>query len=180
MPTDAQDLETASLILGDWAEIKAAPVLPPELVLEILIRHKRASWWTVNTAYSVGDLIVPPTRTGRLYCCTQPGTSQLTTRAYDDWPLTGGLSFYDGTSSPALIWEECGSDSILAYNPLNENQINVYDIISAARECWQKKARISTQFIQTGDLAFQQVHAHCVAMIEKFVPRKFPSRVFRA
>ncbi len=177
MATDSEDRDAAYDILEEWAQASVAPILSPTDLDLILERHKRATRWSATTAYGVGQLMIPPTRNGRVYRCIQPGTS-TDSRSYLEFP-TSGIAWGDGTSDPILLWEDCGPDFVLSYD-MDASHVNVYDIISAAKECWKMKRRKTTQFIQAGDLNFQQVHEHCVAEEARFSPKTFQSRVMRA
>ena len=54
-----------------------------------------AAAWVANTAYALGDIVVPTTLNGYWYECTTAGTSHATTEP--TWPTTVGGTVTDGT-----------------------------------------------------------------------------------
>jgi len=52
--------------------------------------------WVANTAYSLGDIVVPTTLNGFWYECTTPGTSHATDEP--TWPTTEGGTVTDGAT----------------------------------------------------------------------------------
>lgn len=67
--------------------------------------------WQKNTAYSVGDTILPIPENGYYYTATRAGTSGSTQPI---WPTTIGQSVYDGGSLfTAVFWDCAGLVSII-------------------------------------------------------------------
>ncbi len=60
--------------------------------------------WLANTAYALGDIVIPTTNNGFWYECTTAGTSGA---AEPTWPITEGLTVTDNT----VVWT-CRSSSI--------------------------------------------------------------------
>lgn len=162
--SDATDRIVAIKLVMDRVQPDAAPKLTQgEIDLEV-DRAKLVSTWTVNTAYSLGAAIVPPTRNGQVYVSTTPGTSSAVAHAYTSWRD----GFSEGGSDPRLTWEEVGTD---VFNPgILGAERNIYDINRAARECWLMKARKASQIIDDGDVSFAQLRDNCLKEAEKFKP----------
>lgn len=176
--SDATDRVIALKWVQDFVQYDTEPKLTQgEIELE-LDRAKIASVWQVNTAYSIGAVVVPETRNGHSYECVQPGTSQGTARSYFDWPTPTGMVFGDGSSSPQLLWNECGTDRFNPSVPGAEH--NVFDIGAATKACWLIKARRCTPFINDGDLSFESIRKNCLEEAARFHPFYRPVRVVRA
>lgn len=74
----------------------------------VVVTHKEgddASGWVANTAYVLGDYIIPTTPNGRFYKCTTAGTSAAVTEP--TWPTTLGATVADGAG--ALVWTDMGT-----------------------------------------------------------------------
>lgn len=156
--SDAADRIVAIKAVSDLVQPDTAPTLTiGEVELEV-DRAKLVTTWTTNTAYGISDVVVPVVRNNHCYECVRPGTSQTTTRAYDDWPCDHGLVFSDGISSPRLIWREVGTDR---FNPrIFRAERNIYDIERAAKALARIKMTRCAQFIEDGDASFQQMYDH--------------------
>jgi len=166
--TDLSDRTVAIKAVMDRVQPDAAPQLSQgEIELEV-DRAQLASVWQADTAYSIGQIIVPPTRNGHSYTVTQPGTSGSVALTYSQWLTRAESSFPEGASNPRLTWEEIGDD---IFNPsIFGAERNVYDINRAARECWKLKARKASQFVDDGDTSFEQMYKHCVEQAQMFIP----------
>src|SRR5437870_13103363 len=136
--SDATDRASALERLLEFSQPGIAPTLTTgtetDEVETILDRNKRASTWAVNTAYKVGDVIMPPIRNGHRYRCVRPGTSQATDPGYYFWSLTSGITMQDGVSNPILTWQEDGPEFA-----------NIYDVRQATYECWSLRASKAAQ-----------------------------------
>ncbi len=62
-----------------------------------------AVMWTINTAFVLDDLVVPPVANGHKYKCTVAGTSHASTEPI--WPTGAGSTVVDGT----VTWTEDGA-----------------------------------------------------------------------
>lgn len=175
--SDETDKGNALEEVANRVQMDVVPVISfPELETEV-DRARIARTWAASTSYSIGDRVVPVVRNGHFYEAVQPGTSQSGAKAYTDWPPVSGLQFIDGSSDPVLTWAEGGDD---LFNPtIFGLERNIYDVSRAARNLWLMKARKATQFIQAGDLSFQQVYDHCVEQAEKFYPWHRTVRIVR-
>ena len=165
--SDAQDRLVAIKCVMD-----AIQEIVPELStgeIELAVdRSRLATTWTANTAYKVGDVIVPAVKNGHAYECIQPGTSQSEPRDYQSWIVTKGVHLSEGTSTPPLIWEEVGSD---LFNPcIAGAERNIYDIQGAAKKLWGIRMAQTAQWLQDGDVSFQQAYEHCKEMFNMFRP----------
>lgn len=145
-----------------------------EIELEV-DRARLVTVWQPNTAYKIGDVIVPAVRNGHCYQCIQPGTSKAGSYLYTDWPQSFGWTFGDGNTDPQLLWEECGHDR---FNGLIAGaETNIYDIGKAAQQCWLIKARKVSEFVDEGDTADEQLYKHCMEQAALFRPFSRPARV---
>lgn len=175
--SDVTDKIVAIKAVADRVQPGTAPELSfGELVLEV-DRAQIARTWTVNTAYNIGDIVVPAIRNGHYYEVTQPGTSQGSALSYTDWPIYTGGTRGDGSSDPQLIWEEAGSD---VFNPgIFGAERNVYDISRAIRRCCEMKAARSIELIDIGDAAMSQLRDRWLAEAEKYHPFRRPITLVR-
>ncbi len=62
-----------------------------------------AVMWTINTAFILDDIVVPPVANGHKYKCTVAGTTHAS--AEPVWPLGAGAAVVDGT----VTWTEDGA-----------------------------------------------------------------------
>ncbi len=67
--------------------------------------------WAASTAYTVGQMISPPSANGHFYQCTVAGTSGAT--APSSWP-TDGSTFTDG----GVTWQDMGTQTSLGTTAL--------------------------------------------------------------
>lgn len=74
---------------------------PTGLYIGLILATK--GYWQANTAYVVGDTIVPTNANGRIYTCTTAGTSGGTEPT---WPTTEGATANDG----AAVFTEASLD----------------------------------------------------------------------
>lgn len=72
-----------------------------------------ATLWAATTAYTLGNLIQPPTPNGWVYKCTTAGTSSGTAPT---WPLSVGSTVTDGT----VTWT-----NYMPYHPATEIQVSL-------------------------------------------------------
>lgn len=165
--SDAQDRIVAIKAVQDCVQEIVPELSAGEIELAV-DRSKLASTWTTNTAYKTGDVIVPAMKNGHVYQCIYPGTSQAEPHSYDQWLTTRGVILVEGTNSPALQWEEAGSD---LFNPcIAGAERNVYDIYGAAKKLWGIRMAQTAQWLQDGDVSFQQAYEHCKEMFNMFRP----------
>jgi hypothetical protein len=164
--SDATDRIVAIKAVSDLIQPDVAPTLTTgEVELEV-DRAKLASTWAVNTVYSASKVIV--VGNGHAYQVVQSGTSQATALSVNDWPAYNGAMFGDGNSSPQLQWREIGT---AAFNPrISGAEFNVYDIERAAKALARIKMVRCAQFIQDGDVSFQQMYDHWKEQWEYFRP----------
>ena len=125
----------------------------------IVNRHRRATIWTANTLYKVGQRVQPTTANGHFYQCVAAGTSDA---EEPDWTPREGSQFYEFASD--LIWRECAIDV----------DGNLFNTRNAIHECWALKAAKSAgQFdvsIDQQKWNRSQIHAHCLQMARSFYP----------
>jgi hypothetical protein len=175
--SDVTDKVVAIKAVIDRVQPDTAPTLTfGEVALEV-DRAQLAKTWTVNTAYNIGDIIVPAIRNGHYYECVQPGTSQGSVLSYTDWPTYTGGTRGDGSSDPQLIWEEAGSD---VFNPgIFGAERNVYDISRAIKNCIGIKITRCAQFVNDGDTSFSDLYDHWTKEAEKYYPYRRPITLVR-
>ena len=140
----------------------AYPTLTSGDLLRIVDGCQRASTHAVSTAYAVGDKVVPATPNGRLYRAVRAGTSSATAPT---WTTEPSLQ-YTGQRVPDgddLLWEDDGSAPQ-----------ETYDLRRAVSRAWLEKAGKAAADIAVSDMnktvQLQQVHAHCMAMAERYRP----------
>ena len=150
---EAQALER----LEDMLAYNTDPVLTETAVIQLLDEFKRASVWVANTAYVIGDVVIPITRNGHRFVCTVSGTSHATTEPI--WPDYDGGIVSEGST---LQWEEAG------------REYDLWDLQAAAAKGWALKAALAAQMasITIGDnvKAQQQVYDHCREMARYYTP----------
>lgn len=134
----------------------------------ILAKHKRASVWTTNTAYQIGDRIVPTAanRNGCRYIAIEyrtTGTDQTTGTTEPIWSTTRNARITDDQ----IVWQEDGFD----WNG------ELWDLTAAARDGWLLKASKAslTSDVVRGELEIKssQLFDHCIAMSQKYQPVYF-------
>lgn len=171
-PADFNERGAAIKAVRDRVRPGAIPTLTTgEVELEV-DRSKLATVWEVNTAYNIGDRVVPATRNGHSYICVQPGTSQGGARSFYDWPTRTGSLLADGSSTPQLIWREYWSDSF--NNDVIGMEKNLYDIGGAIHRCWMVKAAMASEMVDAGNTSFEQVYKHCMEQAALYAPFSLP------
>ena len=155
MPTVEDQKEIALAALKLFAQPDATPELDDVELNSILDGVQRASFWTLSTAFIFGAVVLPATKNGHRYSCTQGGTTAATEPT---WPTRDGATITDGT----VIWKEAGAD-----------YANVYDIRDAAQQAWVMKEGKASQLFDVGSEKISQLRDHCRAMAQSFDPVKF-------
>ena len=116
----------------------------------IVDRHQRASMWTAQADYGVGDVVQLYPSTGHRYVCITAGTSgAMFPPSYTYY----GYGVTDGT----VYWQDCGA----AY-------VNVYDIRAIVEECWMHKAAKASLLIDQAGISASQLQAQCRARAREF------------
>lgn len=162
MPTlsDAEQLNAAVTLFERYVQMTVPPVLD-EAATDFLKSHQIASTWVENTAYVVGDMILPTVRNGHCYRCTQAGTSETLAADEPDWPTSAAAIVTEGDSDPILTWQEAGPEPA-----------NLYNVRAAAHAAWLSKAAKASLSVdidqQVGGIKASQVYNHCIAMADKF------------
>ena len=160
MPTIAEQRATALAQFRLAVQPNVQPQLGNEDLDALLDATARASIWTLSTAYSFGDVILPTVRNGHSYKCIVAGTAGATEPT---WPKTDLRTITDGSSDPVLTWQENGPDFS-----------NVYDVRMALHEACMLRAKLtaplhSTKQSQSG-YELQQIHEHWLKLAEKYAP----------
>lgn len=131
----------------------------------ILAMHKRASVWAANTAYQIGDRILPTAanRNGCRYIAVKyrtTGTDQTTGTTEPSWSTTR----YSQVTDDQIVWQEDGFD----WNG------DLWDLTAAARAGWLLKASKAslTSDVVRGELEIKssQLFDHCMTMANQCVP----------
>lgn len=131
--SDVTDREAAFEELVRLAQPDALPKLSEDELEAILDRNQRAQRWTAMTALTVGQTLMPTVRMGRVFRVTQEG---ITGSAEPTWPTGSEEAVVDGTA----ILINSGVDFE-----------NVYDVRSAAEDCWALKERKAVQLSVAGE-----------------------------
>lgn len=143
------------------------PTLGPDEISALLLAGARANAdgtlreaiadeWKPETAYALGDTVVPTSRNGIRYRVSVAGESGAAEPAA--WPASGTVA--DGT----VTWE-IDTASPAAWIP-------TFDLAAAASEGWRQKAGLVSdrfRFADDGDSYDRdQVFAHCVRMADLY------------
>src|SRR5262245_48184909 len=124
--SDATDRTDALAKLKLYVQDTVEPVLSSGDLDTLIDSNQRAKTWVASTAYNYGDVIRPTVRNGHYFRCVQAGTSGTTE---PDWPKSQLATITEGTSNPALKWQEAGPD-----------RANIYDVRTAIHQGWLLKA----------------------------------------
>jgi hypothetical protein len=147
-------LSDARSAVIDLVEPTADPVLTTTNGGDIdkaLTRTAIASVWVLNTAYTVGQRVVPSVQNGRVYICTLAGTSGTTEPSWliapryagsvnpigPWWGIGPGLPV--DVSASAWLWGL--ADNTCAWQDDGAFAGEIYDTQAAAAECWMVKSR---------------------------------------
>lgn len=152
-PTDAEFLTAATDELTAAAQPDIQPVIT-DRVSAILASVKLATTWVHNTAYVVGNVVMPTVRNGHKYRCIQAGTSAALLVNQPDWPVGASAVITEGVSDPILTWVEDGPE-------LSQ----IYDVRKAIHKAWLEKAAKASLLYATSQsgsrFEHQQVYEHC-------------------
>lgn len=165
MPTvsDPTALTDATAIVTLHAQTAIQPVLSSGDVTALMTAAKRASTWVHNTAYVVGDVIMPTVRNGHRYRCIQAGTSAALAADQPEWPTWKASSITEGISDPVLTWIEDGPE-----------YTSIYDVRLAIHSAWMLKAAKASLLYSTrqsgSGFEHQQIYEHAIQMAEKYAP----------
>jgi hypothetical protein len=164
--TETGDFEIALREVTFLGAVNIAPTLDSCVDLNDLIRaHQRCTYWTPDTMYDTGAIIMPSVPNGRRYSCLQAGTSGMTE---PNWPLGTNVQMVDNDFN----WIEDGPD-----------YPNCFDIGWAVYDVWMYKAgQASAQVDVTlaggaaaGTFAVKcaQQFEHCITMAQRYQPVRF-------
>jgi hypothetical protein len=152
MPTVEDHKEAALALLRMLVQPDVTPALDDVELNAFLDGAQRASFWTLTTAFIFGDVVLPATKNGHRYKCTQGGTTAATE---PNWPTRDGSTITDGT----VTWEEAGPD----YE-------NVFDIRAAAHEAWLVKEAKASEMTDFDNQKLSQIADRCREKAESFSP----------
>jgi hypothetical protein len=149
------DLTAARAAVSDLCEPTLNPILDTSVGGEIdkaLGRTQLAATWVASTAYHVGQRIVPSIPEGRLYVCVLSGTSDTTeppwlvapqyTGAVNPlgaWWGIGAIPFIENVTTTPWFWGLADGTAAWRFDSAFAGEI--YDVRSAAAECWRMRAR---------------------------------------
>lgn len=140
--SDESDRDAAYDELITLAQPNALPQLSNAEIEEILDRNQRAQRWSAGVSLSVGQVVMPTVRNGHVYRVIEGGISTSTEPA---WPTGTEDTVVEG----AVTLVEAGADFA-----------NVYNVRSAAEECWALKERKAVQLSVAGE-SLNQVAQQC-------------------
>jgi len=152
MPTVEDHKEAALALLRMLVQPDTTPTLDDVELNAVLDGVQRASFWTLSTVFIFGAVVLPATKNGHRYVCTQGGTTAATE---PNWPTRDSARITDGT----VTWEEDGPD----YE-------NVFDIRAAAHEAWLMKEAKASVLFDLGDQKLSQIADRCREKAESFTP----------
>lgn len=161
MPRTRAETATA---LASLCAASAYPVLSSDDLLRIVDSVRRASTHALDTAYAVGDMVVPATPNGRVYRCVVAGTSDSATApSFPTSSLYHFIGYRISEATGDLVWEDAG--------PIARE---LYDLRWAASKAWTEKAGLVAADIDASDddksVKLSQLHAHCLAMAARYRP----------
>lgn len=165
MPTlsDAAALVAATAAVTLHAQTAIQPTLSSDDVTALTTAAKRASTWVQNTAYVVGDVILPTVRNGHRYRCVQAGTSEVLLADQPEWPTWKTAIITEGISDPILTWLEDGPE-----------YPSIYDVRLAIHSAWMLKAEKASILYDVrqsqSEFSHNQLYQHCIQMAEKYAP----------
>lgn len=158
------DYAEAMLRLQRMTAFDQDPCLDVKELEQLLTDAQVAQLWVANTAYRVGDVIVPNLPNGHKYVCTVEGTSGGTEPSlssgnpWPEWPYT---SIEEGTSDPMLCWQEAGV-----------SPPSLWHLRTAARKGWEikmGKAAARVDFSTgTKSIKMQQTQELCERMARHY------------
>src|SRR5262245_31197198 len=156
--SDATDRTAALATLKLYVQDTVEPTLSSGDLDTLIDGNKRAATWIASTAYNYGDVVRPTVRNGHYFRCIQAGTSGTTEPI---WPKSQQSTVNDGTSNPALQWQEAGPDNA-----------NIYDVRTAIHQGWMLKAAKASVLYLTrqsrDEFDHNQIYEHCIQQAEKF------------
>src|SRR5882672_942233 len=155
MPTVDDHKELALATLRRFVQPDTEPKLDDTELNAILDSVQRASFWEASKAFVFGAVVMPITRNGHRFVCTQGGQ---TTTTEPEWPARNGAAVTDGD----VQWREAGA----AYE-------NVFDVQAAIQQSWLVKAAKASVLFDRDRQFYSQIHEHCKTMADSFEPIKF-------
>ena len=162
----ADDLQKSKIALVAYAQADLEPTLSTGDIERLLQKHQRFGLYSISTLYNVNDRVVPTTRTGRVYKCTQSGTSDVTEPVWYQTYIRPyyGQIFMDGDPVLGVIWSDDGPDDD-----------SYFDITGAAHDAWlQKAARLQQQFNVSSagqSFALKQQYDNALSMAALYSPQ---------
>lgn len=164
MSTPAEQQAAAIIKVKRNCQIDLEPVVEEQELLDMIGGYVLAEVWVENTAYAVGDVVIPTTRNGHLYICRVAGTSAVLLADEPAWPLTESSTVLDGISDPVLLWQEHGAD-------YDDEPI---DVRGMSYDVWDLKVSRATQLYDTSQsqssFKHSQVYEHCVEQRDRYQP----------
>lgn len=140
------------------AQTDQFPDLTPEQVEALVVKNQRATIWTAETEYKIGDVVQPTAPNGHFYKCAIRGTSSA---VEPSWTKREKGEVVDSLS---LVWVECGLDS----------DGNIYNTRNAIFDAWMLKASMSAKdfdvSIDQQKWNRSQIYAHCLEMARAYSP----------
>lgn len=155
MPTVEDHKEAALSELRRLAQPDSTPELDDVELNSILDSAQRASFWIAETAFVFGDVVLPATKNGHRYKCTQAGTTAATEPT---WPTRDGSVVTDGT----VKWEEAGPD----YD-------NVFDVRAAVQQAYLLHQTKSSVLFDGSGQRVSQITEHWKEQADSIDPVKF-------
>lgn len=140
------------------AQTDQFPTLTPEQVSALVVKNQRATIWTAETEYKIGDSVQPIVPNGHFYKCTVRGISSA---VEPTWTKREKGEVVDSLS---LVWVECGLDL----------DGNLYNTRNAIHDAWMLKASMSAKdfdvSIDQQKWNRSQIYEHCLEMARAWSP----------
>ena len=151
--------------LSDLCQSTLYPELTDNQLGNIIDQHKKFTTWQPNTAYSVGDMVIPTTPNGRVYQVIIAGTSTTTEPTFPSIGYAIGQCFYNYVGTPPNFYG-------LTFQDNGFITTEVYDVRAAAKQCWLLKASIAANLANTSDgqmrIDLHTIQENCIQMAGKF------------
>jgi hypothetical protein len=140
------------------AQTDAFPALTSDQVMDLVRKNMRASVWTPNTEYKVGDVVQPTVPNGHFYRRIVAGQSPT---GEPVWTLKTGWTLYEERK---VVWVECGDDP----------DGNIYNTRNAIHSAWLLKASIVAKdfdvSIEGQKWNRSQIYQNCLEMAKAWSP----------
>ncbi len=140
------------------AQTDAFPNLSPEQVSDLVQKNRRATVWTAEFQYKIGDIVQPTVPNGHFYRRLINGLSP------GREPVWAGRIESKVYEEGQIVWVECGWDA----------DGNLYNTRNATHAAWLLKAAVAAKefdvSIDQQKWTRSQIYEHCLEMARAWSP----------